>query len=109
MYKTIYNLDGQVDENKARLVVKCFSTKSICKNEHKKNNLFLSSKPKMATSPLGLIDEENPKYVCKFKKSLYGLKQAPRAWNDKTDKHSFRFGFKDIDQIQIYILTRSTI
>ncbi|GKC28139.1 retrovirus-related pol polyprotein from transposon TNT 1-94 [Tanacetum coccineum] len=30
----------------------------------------------------GFVDQDNPSYVYKLKKSFYGLKQAPRAWYD---------------------------
>ncbi|GKB12569.1 retrovirus-related pol polyprotein from transposon TNT 1-94 [Tanacetum coccineum] len=34
------------------------------------------------SQPEGFVNQENPSYVHKLKKSLYGLKQAPRAWYD---------------------------
>ena len=30
--------------------------------------------------PLGYIDPQFPKHVCRLKRALYGLKQAHRAW-----------------------------
>nr|GEY15587.1 retrovirus-related Pol polyprotein from transposon TNT 1-94 [Tanacetum cinerariifolium] len=34
------------------------------------------------SQPDGFVDQDNPNFVYKLKKTLYGLKQAPRAWYD---------------------------
>ena len=45
------------------------------------------------TQPEGFIDPENPKKVCKLKKSIYGLKQASRSWNLRFDEAIKKFDF----------------
>lgn len=43
--------------------------------------------------PLGFVDTNTYKLVCKLKKSPYGLKQAPRAWHKKIDHFFLASGF----------------
>ena len=45
------------------------------------------------TQPQGFEDPENPRKVCKLKKSIYGLKQASRSWNLRFDESVKEFGF----------------
>lgn len=45
--------------------------------------------------PLGFHDEENPKHVCRLKKSLYGLKQSPRDWFKCLCDYLVNFGFQE--------------
>ena len=44
--------------------------------------------------PEGFVDEANPTYVCKLKKSLYGLKQSARLWNSTLTQHLLSDGYK---------------
>ena len=44
--------------------------------------------------PEGFVDEVNPIYVCKLKKSLYGLKQSARQWNSAFSQHLLSDGYK---------------
>uniref|UniRef100_A0AAV1U852 Reverse transcriptase Ty1/copia-type domain-containing protein n=1 Tax=Peronospora matthiolae TaxID=2874970 RepID=A0AAV1U852_9STRA len=43
--------------------------------------------------PAGYLDEKQPDYVCKLKRSLYGLKQSPRMWNQTIDGFMITMGF----------------
>uniref|UniRef100_A0A251VD12 Putative ribonuclease H-like domain-containing protein n=1 Tax=Helianthus annuus TaxID=4232 RepID=A0A251VD12_HELAN len=43
--------------------------------------------------PPGYVDQTNPSYVCRLRKSLYGLKQAPRAWYHRFATFITKCGF----------------
>jgi len=43
--------------------------------------------------PLGFVDKDNPKAVCKLRKAIYGLKQAPRAWYNELRNFLLQSGF----------------
>ncbi|KAI3508248.1 hypothetical protein L1887_23254 [Cichorium endivia] len=44
--------------------------------------------------PPAFVDKNNPKHVCRLRKSLYGLKQAPRAWYQRFATYIQSCGFK---------------
>ncbi|KAJ0724595.1 putative RNA-directed DNA polymerase [Helianthus annuus] len=44
--------------------------------------------------PPGFADKQNPKLVCRLKKSLYGLRQAPRAWYERFATYILKCGFQ---------------
>ncbi|KAD5961360.1 hypothetical protein E3N88_12833 [Mikania micrantha] len=43
--------------------------------------------------PIGFVNSEHPKIVCKLKKAIYGLKQSPRAWYGKISEFLEHNGF----------------
>jgi len=43
--------------------------------------------------PEGFEDPENPRKVCKLRKSIYGVKQASRSWNLRFDEVVKKFDF----------------
>lgn len=43
--------------------------------------------------PLGYVDQQFPKQICRLHKSLYGLKQAPRACFDHFTSQLLHLGF----------------
>lgn len=45
--------------------------------------------------PLGFINQDNPKAVCKLNKAIYGLKQAPRAWYNELKRFLLSSGFRN--------------
>lgn len=45
--------------------------------------------------PSGVIDQDNPKRVCKIFKAVYGLKQAPRTWYNEVCTFLLQSGFRN--------------
>lgn len=45
------------------------------------------------TQPLGFINPQYPRHVCKLRKSIYGLKQAPGVWFDRLANYLLHLGF----------------
>ena len=56
------------------------------------------------TQPEGFVDPNNPKKVCKLKRSIYGLKQASRSWNHRFDHVIKQNGFtRSVEEPCLYM------
>ena len=109
IFKNKLNENGDVIRNKARLVCKgCAQQEGIEFEEtfalvHNFKVFQMDMKSAFLNADLdeevyieqpdGFVLGNDPKLVCKLKKSLYGLKQAPRAWYYHLDKYLHQQGF----------------
>ncbi|KAL4376745.1 hypothetical protein GQ457_02G023970 [Hibiscus cannabinus] len=82
VYRTKLNVDGSINKNKARLVVKDYA--QVFGVDYSETFALVAH--------LDNIREEDKVFL--LKKALYGLKQDPRAWYNKIDNHLLSLGFE---------------
>eukprot|EP00253_Pinus_taeda_P031356 PITA_31356 len=94
IFKNKLNKNGDVIRNKARLVCKGFQKFKVYQMDVKSAFLNGDLEEEVYIEQLdGFILGNDPKLVCRLKKTLYGLKQAPRAWYYRLDKYFHQQGF----------------
>ncbi|RVW28113.1 Retrovirus-related Pol polyprotein from transposon RE2 [Vitis vinifera] len=106
VYRTKLNVDGSVNKNKARLVVKVaqkdwrmyqLDVKSAFLNGYLQEEIYVEQ-------PEGFMKEEEKDKVYLLKKALYGLKQALRSWYNRIDEHLLNLGFaKSLSESTLYV------
>ncbi|RVW83186.1 Retrovirus-related Pol polyprotein from transposon RE2 [Vitis vinifera] len=107
VYRTKLNVDGFINKNKARLVVKGYN--QIFSVDYSDTfapvaRLDTIRKKICVEQPEGFVNEGEEDKVYLFKKALYDLKQAPRAWYSRINEHLLNLGFaKSLSKSTLYV------
>lgn len=90
VFRMKHDADGEIQDYKARLVVKGYSQKFASKEMQVKHldmkTAFLHGKD--------FIEKGKEELTYKLQKSIYGLKQAARAWDSKLNDMLLHTDFK---------------